>query len=113
MEYNDLKDLIDEICEQEKERINKSPLADLTLADLELIDDVLKRQNYYKIMKKFHVKIINPLANLVPNNFRFSVPDENLTYRIIMNDYMKYFYNKGMSGKDVIDLVIKNKGKTR
>lgn len=109
MNDEDLEALAEIIYKQEKERINNAHWADLTFDEIPLIDDIEKRREYRKVRRKFHLQIINPLANSVPRKFKFSVPDEHLTYRIMMNDYMTYFYSKGMTRDEIIAMMIENR----
>lgn len=109
MKEEELEYLLNTLYEQERERINNAHWADLTLDEMELIEDKKKKVEYKKEQRKFHIHIINPLANSVPRKFKFSVPDESLTYRIMMNDYMKFFYGKGMTRDQIIEMMIKNR----
>lgn len=104
----DLKEIADKIIAEEKKRINNSNWLDLTLDEISLVEDIEKRRTFRQEMRHFHIHIINPLANSVPRKFTFSVPDECLTYRIMMNDYMKYFYKKKMTREQIIEMMVKN-----
>lgn len=97
------------IIEQERKRINNAHWADLTVDEISLIEDKQKRKEYRDILRKVHINIVNPLANSVPRKFKFSKPDEFMTYRMIISDYMNYFYNKGMTREQIIEMMIKNK----
>ena len=76
MTIEELEALANALYEQERERINNAHWSDLTLDETELIEDKQKRIEYKKEQRKFHIHIINPLANSVPRKFKFSVPDE-------------------------------------
>ena len=105
----DIKNLSDEILQLEKARINNAHWADLTIDELNLIDDLDKRRDYRKKINEFHMRIINTFSTLVPSNFRFSVPNERLTYRIMATDYMNYFYAKGMTKEEIIKIMVDSK----
>jgi len=105
----DIKNLAEEILKLEKSRINKANWEDLTLAELELIDDLDKRREYRKKMNEFHMLIINTFSTLVSGDFKFSVPKERLTYRIMATDYMNYFYTKGMTREQIIKMMSDSK----
>ena len=109
MNIKDLKELEQEIIALEKARINNYDWADLTFAELELIDDVEKRKEYRKQMNDFHMRIINTFSSLVPSNFQFSVPNHKLTYRIMATDYMNYFYSKGMTREEIVKMLSSGK----
>lgn len=104
----DLKEVADMIIEEERKRINNADWLDLTLDEVPKVEDIEKRRKYRQEMRKFHIHIINPLANSVHRKFTFSVPDEQLTYRIMMNDYMQYFYKKKMTRDQIIEMMVKN-----
>lgn len=109
MVNRNLQDLSAEILKLEKIRVNKAHWADLTFKDLNLIDNLDKRQGYRKEMETFHMRIINTFSTLVPQDFKFSVPNDRLTYRIMAQDYMNYFYNKGMTREEIIEMLSNNK----
>ena len=105
MGIDDLKYLEKQIIDSEKKRINSAHWADLTLAEVGLIDDVKKRREYRKQINEFHMRIINTFSGLVPKNFSFSVPSNKLTYRIMATDYMNYFYSKGMTREEIVKML--------
>ena len=109
MEKKDILDLSSQILIKEKERINNSHWADLTLQELDLIDDIIKRKEYRKSMNEFHMRIINTFSAFVSKDFKFSVSKDKLTYRIMANDYMNYFYNKGMTREQIIEMLSNSK----
>lgn len=109
MNINDLRELEKEIIDLEKKKINEVHWADLTLSELELIDDLEKKREYRKQINEFHVRIINTFSSLVPKNFRFSVPNHKLTYRIMATDYMNYFYSKGMTREEIVKMLSESK----
>lgn len=109
MNEEDFKLIVEKILEQEKARINSADWPDLTIDEISLIEDPEKRKEYRQKMRHFHINIINPLANSVSRKFTFSVPDNCLTYRIMMNDYMTYFYKKKKTREQIIDMIIENK----
>lgn len=109
MDNEYLKELEKQIMREEHERINKAHWADLTYDEVFEIDDKEKKREYNKIRRKFHIQIINPLANSVPRKFKFSKSDSELTYRMMFNEYMTYFYGKGMSREEIIEMMIRNK----
>lgn len=109
MNVDNLKELGKEIMHLETERINKAHWADLTLSELELIEDLEKQKEYRKQMNEFHMRIINTFAHLVPTNFQFSVPEHKLTYRIMATEYMNYFYAKGMSREEIVKMLSESK----
>ena len=109
MNVDDLKQLEKEIIDLEKERVNSSHWADLTLSDLELIEDLGKRKEYRRQINDFHMRIINTFSSLVPKDFEFSVPNNKLTYRIMATDYMNYFYSKGMTREEIIKMLSSSK----
>lgn len=102
-----------EISKLESERINNTHWADLTLEELRLIEDKAKKREYKIHIDELHMTFINNCAMLVGKDFKFSVPNEILTYRIMANDYMNYFYNKGMTKEEIIEMISNNKGKKR
>lgn len=109
MVSKDIQDLSIGILNLEKKRINKLHWADLTLKELELIDDLEKKRKYRKLMIDFHMRVINTFSTLVPKDFKFSVPNERLTYRIMTTDYMNYFYSKGMTKEEIIEMMSNSK----
>ena len=109
MNINNLTELGKEIMDLEKKRVNNAQWADLTLTELELIDDVEKRKEYRKQINEFHMRIINTFSSLVPKDFQFSVPEHKLTYRIMATDYMNYFYSKGMTKEEIVKMLSESK----
>lgn len=109
MNGNDLNYISDEILKLEKERIDNADWADLALSELQLIDDLDKRRNYSKKINEFHMLIINTFSSLVPINFKFSIPNDKLTCRIMAKEYMNYFYAKGMSREEIIKMLSDSK----
>lgn len=109
MGIDDLKELEQQITDLEKKRINAAHWADLTLSEIELIDDAKKRKEYRKRINEFHVRIINTFSSLVPRNFSFSVSNHKLTYRTMTTDYMNYFYSKGMSREEIVKMLSSSK----
>lgn len=109
MTEEELEALGNLIVKQEMERINNAHWSDLTVDEINLIEDKQKRKEYCDIIRKVHIHIVNPLANSVPRKFKFSKPDEFMTYRMIISEYMNYFYSKGMNRKQIIEMMVKNK----
>lgn len=108
-----MENLINQILELEKKRINSLDWYNLTLKDLELIDDKEKIKEIKKNMNEFHMTFINNCSMLVGDDFQFSVPKDKLTYKIMSEDYMNYFYNKGMTKEQIIEMITNNKGKQK
>jgi len=104
-----MENLEKQILELEKQRIKNLNWFDLTLKELYLIDDKNKKRQYKESMDEFHMAFINNCAMLVGKDFKFSVSNENLTYRIMANDYMNYFYNKGMTREEIIQMIMNNR----
>jgi len=88
-----------------KEKINNCDWIDLTLKQIEQVEDKTKRKEYKKQIREFLINIINPLAMSVPRSFKFSVNDEELTYQQMLDDYVKYFYTKGKSREDIVKII--------
>ena len=109
MSIDSLKELENEIMNLEKQRINNAEWADLTLSELELIDDLEKKKEYRKKINEFHMHIINTFSTLVSSDFKFSVPNGKLTYRIMATDYMNYFYAKGMTREEIVKMMVDSK----
>jgi len=109
MNIDDLKELEKEIVNLEKGRINSAHWSDLTLSELELIVDPEKRKEYRRQINEFHMRIINTFSGLVPQSFQFSVPNDQLTYRIMATDYMNYFYSKGITREEIVKMLSENK----
>jgi len=107
--YKEDLSLIKDTYKQEKERINKLDWLDLHPKELGLIDDIEKRKHYYKQMRGYHIHVINPLANSVSKNFKFSVGDSELTYRIMTMDFLKYFKSLGMDIDEIMEMMKKNR----
>lgn len=105
----DIQDLSIGILNLEKERVKNLHWADLTFKELELIDDSEKKREYRKLMLDFHMRVINTFSTLVSKDFKFSVPNERLTYRIMATDYMNYFYSKGMTREEIIKMMSNSK----
>ena len=95
--------------ELEINRINNSNWLDLTQDELSLITDKDKKRKYQNQINQLYMQFLNSFAMLVGNDFSFSKPKELLTYRIMMTDYMNYFYNKGMTREEIIQMILENK----
>lgn len=93
----------------EKNRINNAHWADLTYEEVSLIEDKEKKKEYRQKQRNVHLHIVNPLANSVPRNFKLSKPDNKLTYRMILSEYLNYFYSKGMTREEIIQMMVDNK----
>lgn len=109
MDDEHLRELEKQAMKKRRERINKAHWADLTYDEVLEIDDKEKMRTYLQNMRKFHIQIINPLANSVSKKFKFSKLDSEITYRMMFNEYMKYFYGRGLSWEEIKEMMIKNK----
>lgn len=109
MNIDGLKEFEKEIMNFEKGRINSAHWADITLSELELIEDLEKRKEYRKQINDFHMRIINTFSSLVPKDFQFSVPNHKLTCMIMATDYMNHFYSKGMTREEIVKMLSESK----
>ena len=99
-------EVVEQIVQQETERINNSHWADLTIEELEMIEDKEKRIEARRQFKRCFMYVINPLYTGIKNKskFEFSKPDSLLTCRIMMKDLMSYYYNKGFTREEIIKI---------
>lgn len=101
---------IDQITEQITEYIESKHWGDLTLAEIEIIKDRDKRIEYRRKFKRCFMYIINPLYTGIKNKsrFNFSNPDNLLTCRNMLKDLMDYYYKKGYSREEIINIASEN-----
>lgn len=94
------------IIQQETERINNSHWADLTLEDIDLIENNEKRSEANRQFKRCIRGVINPLYTGIKDKskFKFSKPDNLLTCRIMMRDLMSYYYKKGFTREEIVQI---------
>ena len=108
-------EVVEQIVQQETERINNSHWADLTLEEIGMIEDKEKRKEARKQFKRCFMCVINPLYTGIKNKskFEFSHPDKLLTCRTMMKDLMNYYYNKGFTRDQIIQIATDNDTKKR
>jgi len=77
---------------------------DLTLEEINLIQDRNKRIEYRRNFKNCFMCLINPLYTGIKNKskFSFSNPDNLLTCRNMVKDLLDYYYKKGYTRDEII-----------
>jgi len=96
----------DEVTVQINAYIESKHWADLTLEEMELIQERSKKVQYKRNFNKYFSCVINPLYNGIENKgqFKFSNPDNMLTCRNMVQDLMNYYYGKGFTREDIAKL---------
>lgn len=102
-------DQFEEALKKYSEYINSKAWGDLTSDDIELIEDIEKRKEFRQKYQKCFRYVINPLySSIKSRNFKFSNPDNLLTCRNMMSDLMKYYYKKGFTRDEIINIACEN-----
>lgn len=85
--------------------------ADVKLKEIKQINDIKKRKVYAKKIKLCYSKVVNLLVNLITNReFNFSLPDEELTCRIMVREVNQELYKQGYTKEEILDYVKENNG---
>lgn len=102
----DEKDLI-EIANQYLKAIESRNWPDLTLDEIELIRDQDKRIDFRKRFFFCFKNVINPLYTNLPKKgqFTFSLPDKELTCRLMVRDLKKHYLKYKYTNDDIIYII--------
>lgn len=80
--------------------------ADLTLDQVELIDDIVFKREIKKKIRYCVIHIINPLYTpLIKTSFKFSVKDKELTCRMMISELKDYYYAKNVTREELVDQI--------
>lgn len=89
--------------------INELEWPDVPIKSVQLISNIEKRKEYIKKIKMCYQSIINPLSDLVScRDFNFSVGDENLTCRLMVNELEEELKKQDYTRKDLKEFVMGN-----
>lgn len=99
----------------DKKSVEDKHWMDLTLEEISLIKDNEKRYQYRKSIKNFFMCIINPLYRGIKNKNKFAFSNSNnlLTCRNMIKDLMRYYYQKGYTKDEIINIASENDYKKR
>lgn len=82
--------------------------ADLTIYEIEKIEDVEKKQHYRSEYRRCLTQIINPLLSTI-NNKDFKISTQPLTCRNMLKDLMNYY--DGYSREEIVELISNSRKK--
>lgn len=108
------QDEVEILLNKSLEIINNSHWGDLTLEEISEIKDIEKRKEYRRRWEFCHKHIINPLySSIKDSKFNFSNSDQYLTCRNMLKDIMDYYYKKGYSKKEIVDIALERDNKKK
>lgn len=93
-----IKDSFDEY----KKIVNSKQWFDLTVQDLEFVDDIEKKKKF----RYFFTHVINPLLYHMKTmkDFKFSHSDNDLTCKNMLEDVLDYYQNLGFDKSDIAQI---------
>lgn len=86
--------------------INELAWPDVPIKSVQLISNESKRKEYITKIKMCYKKVITPLTDLVSSeSFNFSVGDEELTCRLMLNELEEELGKQDYTKQDLTEIV--------
>jgi len=90
--------------------INELKWQDVPIRSVQLISNIDKRKEYITKIKMCYSTVVNPLSNAIERrSFNFSVSDEALTCRIMVEEIKEELYKQDFTDEDIMNIVLENK----
>jgi hypothetical protein len=99
MEEKDIKNMYEIIINE----INKKKWYDLSIHEINMIEDIKKRNEYLKEYYFCFRNIINPLYNSInTNKYKFT---EDMSCKQIVNQLKEIYYKKGKTKEEMREII--------